>query len=155
VASIISTTGYSTTNFDEWPTLSKTIIILLMFTGACAGSTAGGLKLSRINILFKSAIKKIKGMIFPRKVESIYIDGKPVTDEAIDSVHGYIFIYALVLIGCALLISVDGHDLVTNFTASLAVYTLFFSTFSIAEAYLLLFFIISLLMWFCGQNPST
>ena len=120
VASIISTTGYSTTNFDEWPTLSKTIIILLMFTGACAGSTAGGLKLSRINILFKSAIKKIKGMIFPRKVESIYIDGKPVTDEAIDSVHGYVFIYALVLIGCALLISVDGHDLETNFTASLA-----------------------------------
>ena len=120
VASIISTTGFSTTDFNQWPALSKTIIILLMFTGACAGSTAGGLKLSRINILFKSAVKKIKNMVFPRKVEAIYIDGKPVTEQTIDSVHGYIFIYLLVLIGCALLISFDGWDLETNFTASLA-----------------------------------
>ena len=120
VASIISTTGFSTTDFNEWPAISKTIIILLMFTGACAGSTAGGLKLSRINILFKSAIKKIKNMVYPRKVEATYIDGKPVTEQTVDSVHGYIFIYLLVLIGCSLLISIDGHDLETNFTASLA-----------------------------------
>ena len=120
VASIISTTGYSTTNFDMWPTLSKTILLFLMLFGACAGSTAGGLKMSRIIILVKSAIRKIKVTIHPRKVETVYMDKKPISDETINTVNGYFVIYFIILILCALLISIDNYDITTNFTASLA-----------------------------------
>lgn len=120
VTSIISTTGYSSTNFDLWPSLSKTIIVILMFFGACAGSTAGGLKLSRIIIFFKSAIRKIRISIHPRKVETVYMDKKPLSDETIDNVNGYFVIYFIILVTCALLISIDNYDVTTNFTASLS-----------------------------------
>ena len=120
VTSIISTTGYSSTNFDLWPSLSKTIIVILMFFGACAGSTAGGLKISRIIIFFKSAIRKIRISIHPRKVETVYMDKKPLSDETIDNVNGYFVIYFIILVLCTLLISIDNHDFTTNFTASLS-----------------------------------
>ena len=87
VATIISTTGFSSANFDTWPALSKTILVTLMFLGGMAGSTAGGLKISRINILLKSAIRKIKKMINPRKVETQTIDNKPLTDNMVESVE--------------------------------------------------------------------
>lgn len=119
VASIISTTGYSSMNFNLWPTLSKTILIFLMLFGACAGSTAGGIKTSRVVILCKSVIKKIKTMIMPRKVESIKFNGKTLDDETIDGVQSFLIIYVILLVVCALIISIDGFDLVTNFTASL------------------------------------
>ena len=83
VASIISTTGFSTTNFDNWPALSKMILFFLMIFGACAGSTAGGLKLSRVIILVKSGLRKIKLSIYPRNVETIHMDKKPISDEQI------------------------------------------------------------------------
>lgn len=120
VASIISTTGYSSTNFDLWPALSKTILLFLMIFGACAGSTAGGLKLSRVIILVKSAIRKIKLSIYPRTIETVHIDKKPLPEEQINSVNSYFIIYFCVLITCALLISIDNFDVLTNFTASLA-----------------------------------
>ena len=120
VASIISTTGYSTANFDNWPALSKSILVLLMFFGACAGSTAGGLKISRIIIMVKAGIRKLKLAIQPRKVETIYMDKKPISDETIDSVNGYFIIYIMILLICTLIISVDGNDVLTNFTASLS-----------------------------------
>ena len=120
MASIISTTGYSTANFDNWPALSKSIIVLLMFFGACAGSTAGGLKLSRIIIMFKAAVRKLRLAIQPRKVETIYMDKKPLSDETINSINGYFIIYIITLFLCMLLISVDNNDILTNFTASLS-----------------------------------
>ena len=120
VATIISTTGFSSANFDTWPALSKTILVTLMFLGGMAGSTAGGLKISRINILLKSAIRKIKKMINPRKVETQTIDNKPLTDNMVESVEGYFIVYFILLILCVLLISVDNFDFTTNFTASLA-----------------------------------
>ena len=119
VASIISTTGYSTTNFIKWPAASIMVLIFLTFTGACAGSTAGGLKITRLNILAKSVVKKIKNMISPRKVEVIKIDGKSMTDESVSAVEGYLVVYVAVLLIGAFLISFDGYDFATNFTASL------------------------------------
>ena len=120
VASIISTTGFSTTNFDLWPTLSKTVLVILMFFGGMAGSTAGGLKISRVNILVKSAIRKIKKMINPRKIETQTIDNKPLTDSTVEGVEGYFVVYFIILIVSVLLISIDNFDFTTNFTASLA-----------------------------------
>lgn len=120
VASIISTTGYSTANFNEWPALAKGVIVILMFFGASAGSTAGGMKISRIIILAKSSLKRIKNMVNPRKVETIYIDKKPINDTIVDSVQSYFVVYMFLFIICALLISIDNFDLLTNITASLA-----------------------------------
>lgn len=120
VASIISTTGYSTTNFNVWPTLSKTILIFLMIFGGCAGSTAGGLKISRVVMLFKTVFVKIKNMISPRKVETIKFNGTTLDDATTNGVQSFLIIYVIVFVVCALLISIDGYDLVTNFTASLA-----------------------------------
>ena len=116
----MSTTGYSTANFDMWPALSKGILVLLMFVGGCAGSTAGGMKVTRIVTYMKSMVRNIRNMIHPRKVETIYLDGKPLSDEAINNVSGYFIVYAFIFIVCTLLISVDGHDLLTNITASLS-----------------------------------
>ena len=120
VSSIMSTTGYSTANFASWKPLSQVILVILMFMGSCAGSTAGGVKISRIVILLKSAIKKIKGMVNPRKVETIKIDGKPITDDTVNGVYSFFLVYILLFILCAIIISIDGFDVTTNFTASLA-----------------------------------
>ena len=119
VASIISTTGYSTVNFITWPSTSIMILILLTFIGACAGSTAGGLKIARLNILSKSMVQKIRNMISPRRVETIKIDGKSINNEAVRSVESYFTIYIIILLVCTLLVSIDGFDFTTNFTASL------------------------------------
>lgn len=120
VASIISTTGYSSINFDLWPSLSKTIIIVLMFFGAMAGSTAGGTKISRINLLTKSSVKKIKNMVNARTVDVITLDGKLVQQSTLEGVQSYLIIYMIVLSACTLLISIDNFDILTNFTASLS-----------------------------------
>jgi trk system potassium uptake protein TrkH len=120
VGSIISTTGYSTTNFINWPTLSKTVLLILMFCGGCAGSTGGGIKLSRVIILVKSFFRNIKKMIAPRKVETIKMNGKTLDELKIEGVQSYFVAYLVVLFLCAILISVDGMDILTNFTASLS-----------------------------------
>lgn len=119
-ASIISTTGYSTANYDTWGSLSKGVLIILMFFGSCAGSTAGGIKISRMIILIKSSGRKIGKMVNPRKVESVNVNGKPVDDDTIDAAQSFFILYLFILALCAIIISIDGFDLITNITASLA-----------------------------------
>ena len=99
--------------------MSKIILIFVMVTGACAGSTAGGVKITRIIIVIKSSLRKIKNMISPRKVEIIKVDGKPLNESVIDSVQSYIVVYIIIFLLCSLLISIDNFDLVSNLTASL------------------------------------
>ena len=120
VASIMSSSGYSTANFNEWPMLAKSVLFILMFFGAMAGSTSGGMKISRVAILFKSSIKRIKNMVNPRKVETVNIDGKPLKDDVVDSVQSYFVVYIAIFILCAFIISVDNFDFTTNLSASLA-----------------------------------
>lgn len=119
-ATIISTTGFSSANFDMWPDFSKGVLVVLMFTGACAGSTAGGIKFSRVIILIKSSINKIGSMVNPKKVKTTKIDKKAVDNDTLGGVQSFIIVYLLVLLLCALVISLDGNSFVTNFTASLA-----------------------------------
>lgn len=121
VTSIVSTTGYSSQNFVEWPTLSKFVIIFLMFSGACAGSTSGGMKICRLNVLFKTTIKKIKNMLSPRKIEVIKVDGEVVSEDYIEGVQEFFIVHIFIWLVCAFLISFDNYgDVETNLTASLA-----------------------------------
>ena len=117
VASLISTTGFSTADFDLWPGLSKTVLVLVMFIGACAGSTGGGMKVSRLIIAFKGFAREINTLIHPRQVKQITIDKRPVDREVVRSVNAYLACYIMVFVGALMLISLDNHDLVTNFTA--------------------------------------
>lgn len=117
VASVVSTTGFATANFDLWPAFSKTILVTLMFIGACAGSTGGGIKVSRILILSKGAKHEVNRLIHPKQVKKIMIDKRVVEHEVVRSVNAYIIAYALIFIISLLIISWDGKDLVTNFTS--------------------------------------
>lgn len=119
VSSIITTTGYSSTDFNTWSSFSKIILICLMAFGGCAGSTAGGIKISRIAILTKTFFRKIRNSISPRKVESIKMDGKIISDDTVEGVQSFIVAYLIIFILCAFIISIDGMDLETNLTASL------------------------------------
>lgn len=117
VASIITTTGYSTVNFDLWPELSKTVLVLLMIIGACAGSTGGGFKVSRILILIKTIKKELSLMIHPREVKKIRMDGHVIKHEVIRSANVFTIIYFVLFFFSVLLISIDNLDFTTNFTA--------------------------------------
>ena len=117
VASLISTTGFSTENFDAWPELSRTLLVLIMFIGACAGSTGGGLKISRLMILFRGAFNEIGNLIHPRRVKRVMVDGHPVDSEVVRATNVYMMWYVLVFTVSVILISFDDHDLITNFTA--------------------------------------
>ncbi len=117
VASVISTTGFATANFDLWPELSRTILVIIMFIGACAGSTGGGIKVSRILILFKGFVREIQTLIHPKQVKKITIDSRPVEHEVIRSVNAYIACYILVFVASLVAISFENRDLITNFTA--------------------------------------
>ena len=108
VASIITTTGYASTDFNLWPVFSKIIIICLTIFGGCAGSTAGGVKLSRIVILIKTFFRKVRQTISPRKVENIKIDGKVISEDTVEGVQSYIVAYVIIFFVCAFLISIDG-----------------------------------------------
>ena len=120
VASIITTTGYSTVNYDLWPEFSKTVIILLMFTGACAGSTGGGIKIGRIITLVKQQIKEIYRMVHPRTVTALRLDGKSVDKDMLIGIQVFFVMYMFILVLGTLLISLDGYDFTTNFTAVLS-----------------------------------
>ena len=120
VTTIISTTGFSTCDFDKWPELSRWILVLLMFVGGCAGSTAGGLKVSRIIILFKSYLYELKQLILPTRVKRIWFEGKAVSDQTVRSVLVYFQTYMVIIALSVLLLTLDGRDLVTNLTASIA-----------------------------------
>ena len=117
VGSIITTTGYATTDFDLWPALSKTLLVTLMFIGACAGSTSGGIKVSRILILLKTIRKELSLIIHPRQVKKIRIDGHPVDHETLRSSNVFLVVYFVLLLTSMLLISVDEFDFTTNFTS--------------------------------------
>lgn len=119
VAAVMSTTGLTTVDFNKWPELSKTILVLLMFCGACAGSTAGGLKVVRVAMLFKSALRSIRKVMRPNAVSLMRMDGEVLDEETVRSVNSYLVVYWLVLLGTLLLVSLDGMDFATNFTASL------------------------------------
>ena len=117
VASIISTAGFSTTDFDMWPTASKTILVLLMFIGACAGSTGGGMKVSRFIIMFKTIIKEFHSYIHPHSVRKIKMDGKSVEHDVVRSVNVYFFTFVVVFVTSVFILSFENFDLTTNFTA--------------------------------------
>ena len=120
VASIMTTTGYSTTDFDLWPQLSKTVLVILMFVGACAGSTGGGMKVSRIILLLKSIVKEIRIMAHPRTTFKTTMNGRIVDHETIRGVNVYVAAYFAIFVGALLIISLDNLDFTTNFTAVVA-----------------------------------
>lgn len=117
VASIISTTGFATVDFNLWPELSRTILVLLMFIGACAGSTGGGMKVSRIIILVKSMKNSLNSLIHPKRVQKISIDSHPVDSEVVQNVYAFTVCYIIIFVVSFVVIAFDNHDLITNFTA--------------------------------------
>lgn len=117
VASIITTTGFSSIDFDKWPETSKTIIVLLMFVGACAGSTGGGIKVSRFVILFKTVLKELHSYIHPRSVKKIKMDDKPVEHEVVRSINVYFITFVIVFSLSIFAVSLEGKGMVTTFTA--------------------------------------
>ena len=126
VSSIMTTTGYTTANFDLWPQLAKTVLILLMFGGAMAGSTAGGIKLSRIVIAMKGTMVNIRKLINPRYVPKTKFEGKSLAEKTTNDVFAFITLYLFIILGSVLLLSFDpvnaneGHGFFSNFSASLA-----------------------------------
>lgn len=118
VAAIISTTGFSTVDFNQWPEFSKTIIIVLMFVGGCAGSTAGGLKVSRIMLMFKTVKRDLRRLVHPRSINTVRLEGKSVDNDTISSIGGYIIIYMIIFFVVLLLLSFSQYDLLSNFTAT-------------------------------------
>lgn len=120
VASIITTTGYSTADFNLWPSTSKTILVMLMFIGACAGSTGGGIKVSRFVIMFKTVVKELRSYIHPKSIQKIKMDDKPVPHEVVRSINVYGITFITIFAASVFLVSLDGKDLITNFTAVIA-----------------------------------
>lgn len=120
VASIITTTGYSTADFNLWPSTSKTILVMLMFIGACAGSTGGGIKVSRFVIMFKTVVKELRSYIHPKSIQKIKMDDKPVPHEVVRSINVYGITFITIFAASIFLVSLDGKDLITNFTAVIA-----------------------------------
>ncbi len=125
VASVITTTGFSTADFDKWPELSRIILLSIMFIGGCAGcagSTGGGLKVSRFIILLKSLKNEIISISHPRSVKRVHMEGKVVSDSIIKTAHCYLFAYVIIVIVSTIVISVDGFDITTNLSAVMATF---------------------------------
>ena len=120
VASVMTTTGYATTDFNLWPTFSKVILVGLMFIGACAGSTGGGIKVSRILLYVKQVGKELMQQIHPRQISVTKLDGKGIEHTTIRSCNVFLMTYGVVFIISILLISLDGFDFTTTFTAVVA-----------------------------------
>ena len=120
VSSIITTTGFATTDFDLWPSFSKTILLCLMVIGACAGSTGGGLKVARVLLLFKSLKRNIAQMLHPRKVQVIRNNGSVVSERIVANTNAYLCAYVVLMFGSFVLISLDGYSVGTNFSAVLS-----------------------------------
>ena len=120
VASIISTTGFSTTDFDLWPQLSRMILLLLMFMGSCAGSTGGGAKSVRVLVMLKAMRRSIYKVLHPNSVRLIHMDGEVLDEETVSSVNSYMITYFLLLAGMTLLVTVDGKNFETSFSAVVA-----------------------------------
>jgi trk system potassium uptake protein TrkH len=117
VSSIMSTTGFITADFEQWPIFSKGILLFLMFTGGMAGSTAGGIKLTRVIIYFKEILRDFKQMICPRQVISVRLNKKSVENGVLKGVNTYLIIYLFIFMFSVMLVSIEGQSLVTTFTS--------------------------------------
>ena len=117
VSSIMTTTGFATIDFDLWPKLSRCVLVILMFIGACAGSTGGGLKVSRVVILIKSGLNEIRSYVHPRSVRALKFEDKPISDTLTKSIAIYFFVFNLLFVASVLILCRDGKDLLSNFTA--------------------------------------
>lgn len=121
VASVSTTTGYTTANFDMWPTSSKCIMLMLMMIGACAGSTGGGMKIARLIILCKSGFADIRKMVRPRSVISVKFEGEPLNPAVVKNVRTFFVLFIGLILTTTLLISIEGYgDIITNLSASIA-----------------------------------
>ena len=120
VSTIITTTGYGSADFDQWPAFSKGIIMFLMLVGACAGSTGGGLKISRLLYLLKSLGRNITQILNPRRVKAVRYNGRVVSEKVLDNTNAYLAAYVAIIVFSYLLISLDNNSVGTNFTAVLA-----------------------------------
>ncbi len=120
VSSIMTTTGYSTTDFGMWPELSKVVLLVLMMVGGCAGSTAGGLKVSRVILLFKTIGRDLKKLLRPRSVGVVQADGKAVDDDTLHAVTSYFALYMLLLVAVFFILSFEPFSIETNLSAALA-----------------------------------
>ena len=116
----LSTAGFCTVDYTLWPAYLQTMIVLLMFIGGCAGSTGGGLKLSRVMLFIRTAAADVGRVVNPRRVNRVEMDGKRVTPETTGAVYAYVALVMLILLGCTALVSLDGYDFATNFTAALS-----------------------------------
>ena len=117
VASIITTTGFATTDFNQWPEASKTILVMLMFVGACAGSTGGGIKVSRFLISIKSVLCELHSYIHPKAITTVKMDKKPIDREVVRATNVYFVTFLLIFAISVFAVSLEGHDQITNFTA--------------------------------------
>ena len=120
VSTIMTTTGFATTDFDAWPMLSKGLLMLLMVVGACAGSTGGGLKCSRVLLLFKSLGRNIRRVTNPKKVEVVRINHKTISETVLDNTNAYLAAYVIIIVFSFLIVSLDKQTIGTTFTAVLA-----------------------------------
>ena len=120
VASVVSTTGFSTADFDRWPELVRLLLVGLMFIGGCAGSTAGGLKCVRIMLLFRCSIRSLRRFSHPRSVKVVTLDGNPVEETTLNEVSVFFLLYLVLLAAVCAVVSLDGISLTTSFTAALA-----------------------------------
>ncbi len=120
VSSIMTTTGFSTTDFDQWPAFSKGILLMLMVIGACAGSTGGGIKVARVLLIFKILQRNIRKILNPRKVMVVRNNGRAVDEKVLDNTNAYLAAYVIILVAVYLIISLDGFSIGTNLSAVLA-----------------------------------
>ena len=117
VASIMTTTGFSSVDFDLWNQTCRTILVILMFIGACAGSTGGGIKVSRFIIVVKSVVKELNSYLHPKSIKKIKMDGKPIEHEVVRAVNVYFITFIILFTASVLLISFEGKDMTSDFTA--------------------------------------
>ena len=120
VTSLITSTGFATTDFDLWPAFSKGILILLMFLGACAGSTGGGLKCARALLLMKALRRNISQILRPQKVKVIRVNDKTIDERIVANTGSYFFVYMLLILASFLILSLDGFSPLTNLTAAIS-----------------------------------
>lgn len=120
VSSIMTTTGFATTDFDLWPVFSKTLLLVLMLIGACAGSTGGGLKCARLLLIFKSLRRSIRQVLHPQKVQVVRVNGKTVNEAVLESTNAYLAAYVLIIVLSTLVVSLDNFSILTNLSGVLA-----------------------------------
>ncbi|MCR5803413.1 MAG: TrkH family potassium uptake protein [Clostridia bacterium] len=120
VSSIISSTGFSSADFNLWPNVCKVVLVILMFVGACAGSTGGGIKVTRLVVLIKTIGKELKNYIHPKRVSKVKMDGKPVEHEVVRAINVFFITFMIIFFTSILLISIENYDFATNFSAVLA-----------------------------------